>query len=63
MVGLYVNLVIKKQKIILENQDIKSSSPKIFEEITGIKVNEPKSLSGKTVKVSLDGVEYEAIIK
>lgn len=39
----------------------------IFKEISGIDVekelNTPKSLSGKTVKVTLDGLEYEAIIK
>jgi len=35
----------------------------IFEEITGIKVNQLQSLSGKTVKVEIDGVSYEATIK
>ena len=35
---------------------------KIFEEITGINV-EVKSLSGKEVRVTLDGVEYTAVIK
>ena len=35
---------------------------KIFEEITGINVA-VKTLSGKEVKVTLDGVEYVAVIK
>ena len=36
----------------------------IFKDITGIDVEvKAPSLSGKTVKVSLDGVEYESIIK
>lgn len=34
---------------------------KIFEEITGINI-ETKSLSGKKVKVELDGVSYSATI-
>ena len=48
-------------------------SEEIFEEITGIslksnqesdiKINAPQSMSGKTVKVEIDGVKYEAIIK
>ena len=36
---------------------------KIFEGITGIKDFATKSLSGKVVKVELDGVSYEAVIK
>ena len=37
----------------------------VFEEITGIKVNEKKeiSLSGKEVTVTLDGKKYKAVIK
>jgi len=35
----------------------------IFEEITGIKINAPQSMSGRTVKVEIDGIKYEAIIK
>jgi len=35
----------------------------IFTSITGIKDIQNKSLSGKTVKVELDGVSYEAVIK
>ncbi len=36
--------------------------PAIFKEITGIDVT-TKSLSGKEIKVTVDGVEYSAIIK
>jgi len=36
--------------------------PQIFEEITGIQVI-AESLSGKTVKVEIDGKSYEAVIK
>lgn len=35
----------------------------VFIGITGLKDFEVKSLSGKTVKITLDGIEYEAIIK
>lgn len=35
----------------------------IFEKITGIKPEITQSLKGKTVKVELDGVSYEAIIQ
>jgi len=36
----------------------------IFKEITGIDVAQPKvNLSGKEVKVTLDGKEYAAVIK
>jgi leucyl aminopeptidase (aminopeptidase T) len=38
-------------------------TPEIFFEITGIKVNEELSLSGKEVTVTLDGKSYTAIIK
>ena len=47
----------KKWFMLLPNFDAK-----IFEEITGINVS-TKSLSGKEVKVTLDGVEYTAVIK
>jgi len=43
-------------------QNLPNFDPAIFESITGIKVGE-KSLSGKEVKVTLDGVEYVAVIK
>lgn len=43
--------------------DIKYFDKEIFKGITGIDVEEKKSLSGKTVKVELDGVSYEAVIK
>ena len=36
---------------------------KIFTAITGLKDFATKSLSGKTVKVEIDGTSYEAIIK
>ena len=49
-----------KNKIL----DIKYFDQKIFTEITGIKdVQSKPSLSGKVVKVELDGVSYEAVIK
>lgn len=35
----------------------------IFEKITGVKPELTPSLSGKTVKVELNGVSYEAVIK
>jgi len=35
----------------------------IFKSITGLEVDTIKSLSGKVVKVELDGVSYEAVIK
>ena len=37
-------------------------TPEIFEEITGIKVNEEISLSGKKVSVKIDGKEWTATI-
>ena len=36
---------------------------KVFEEITGLKEDSKKSLSGKIVKVEIDGASYEATIK
>lgn len=36
---------------------------KLFEEITGIKVNEPLSLSGQEVTVTVGNKTYKAIIK
>lgn len=47
----------RKKFLALPNFD-----PQIFFDITGIDVRK-KSLSGKTVKVELDGVSYEAVIK
>lgn len=47
----------RKKFLALPNFD-----PVVFKEITGIEVGKP-SLSGKTVKVELDGVSYEAVIK
>jgi hypothetical protein len=44
-------------------QSLPNFDSTIFEEITGIKVNEEVSLKGKTVKVELDGKTYEAIIQ
>jgi hypothetical protein len=35
----------------------------VFTSITGIKTDVKPSLSGKTVKVELDGITYEAVIK
>lgn len=44
--------------------DLPNFDSKVFEDITGIDVEvEKPSLSGKTVKVELDGVSYEAVIK
>lgn len=40
----------------------KNFDAEIFEKITSIKVSD-ESLSGKTVKVEIDGKKYEAIIK
>ena len=52
----------KKKVLALPNWD-----NAIFKEISGIDVekelNAPKSLSGKTVEVTLDGVKYSAIIQ
>ena len=48
-----------KNKIL----DIKYFDHKIFTEITGIDIQAKPSLSGKVVKVELDGVSYEAVIK
>ena len=44
-------------------QSLPNFDAEIFEEITGVKVNAPQSLSGKEVEVKLDGVTYKAIIK
>jgi len=49
--------VNRKKFLALPNFD-----PKIFAEITGIELNKP-NFSGKTVKVILDGQEFEAVIK
>ena len=50
----------EKQKVL----NLPNFDADIFKEITGIDVNKEKvSLSGKEVKVTLDGVEYVAIIK
>ena len=49
----------EKNKIL----DCKYFDPKIFTEITGIKDFVTTNLSGKTVKVELDGKTYEAVIK
>jgi hypothetical protein len=38
-------------------------NPEIFEKITGIKYEVKESLSGKEVKVVVDGQEYTAVIK
>ena len=43
-------------------QNLPNFDGAIFEEITGVKINDT-SLSGKEVKVTLDGKEYTAIIK
>src|SRR3990167_8077269 len=47
----------RKKFLALPNFD-----PVVFKEITGIDVG-TKSLSGKTVKVEIDGKSYEAVIK
>ena len=50
----------QKQKVL----NLPNFDAYIFKEITGIEVNKSKvSLSGKEVKVTLDGVEYTATIK
>lgn len=44
--------------------DLPNFDPEIFKEITGIQVvDKEKSLGGKTVKIEIDGQNYEAIIK
>lgn len=43
--------------------DLPEFDKDIFKEITGIEVDKTPSLKGKTVKVELDGVTYEAVIK
>ncbi len=48
-----------KNKIL----DCKYFDQKIFEGITGIKDTKKINLSGKTVKVTVDGQEFEAVIK
>jgi len=48
-----------KNKIL----DIKQFDATIFKGITGIDVSRSESLSGKTVKVEIDGKKYEATIK
>jgi len=44
-------------------QELPNFDEKIWEEITGIKLNAPLSLSGKEVSVTIDGKTYKAIIK
>ncbi|MDZ4786312.1 MAG: pentapeptide repeat-containing protein [bacterium] len=43
-------------------QELPNFDEKIWEEITGIKLNAPLSLSGKEVSVTIDGKTYKAII-
>ena len=43
-------------------QNLPNFTPEIFESITGIKVNEEVSLSGKKVKVEVDGKTFTATI-
>jgi hypothetical protein len=57
----YWNRASEEDKKWFEN--LPNFDATIFEEITGIKVNAPQSLSGKEVEVKLDGVTYKAIIK
>ena len=43
-------------------QELPNFDETIWEEITGIKLNAPQSLKGKTVEVKIDGKSYKAII-
>jgi len=43
-------------------QELPNFDEKTWEEITGIKLNAPLSLSGKEVSVNVDGKDYKAII-